>query len=267
MNKQIKEGLHFLTFNLLSNGKNILHAVTTRTRGVSVAPFDSLNLGWNVGDVKENVIRNYQLLSSALGLELGSLVTCKQVHGDRIIEVNQEYNGRGLFPHYREAADAMITNVSGLVLIIRIADCIPVLFYDPVQKAVGIAHAGWRGTLKKIAAKTVELLIDRYNSNPANILVGIGPGIGPCCYEVDGKVRSLYEENISSGGRLFEEREGKIYLNIWEANRSQLLDIGIKEKNIELAGLCTSCNPQTFFSHRRDKGRTGRFAALIGLKE
>jgi hypothetical protein len=148
---------------------------------------------------------------------------------------------------------------------VRIADCVPVLFFDPVQKVIGIAHAGWKGTLKKIAAKTVGFLIDRYNSNPATILVGIGPAIGACCYEVDGQVRSLYEESFSFGSSLLEERNGKNYLNLWEANRLQLLDTGIQEEHIEMAGLCTSCYPQSFFSHRRERGRTGRFAALIGI--
>jgi hypothetical protein len=150
---------------------------------------------------------------------------------------------------------------------VRVADCIPVLFFDPVQKVIGIAHAGWRGTVKEIAAKTAEVIVSRYNSDPARILVGIGPGIGPCCYEVDERVSSLFTKGFSSGEQLITERNGKQYLDLWEANRRQLLNTGIREENIELAGLCTACHPQTFFSHRREKGRTGRFAALIGMKE
>jgi len=263
----VKAGLAFYKFNLLSKETGIVHAITTRKGGVSAPPFDSLNLGWNVGDAKECVGRNYNVLGRALGLRLDSFVMCKQVHGDRVMEVKKKYEARGHLPPCGDEADAMITNVPGLILMVRIADCIPVLFCDPVQRVVGIAHAGWKGTLKKIAVKTIEVLIGQYNSDPATILVGIGPGIGPCCYEVGGPVRTLYEESFSFGRRLLEERKGKYYLNLWEANRSQLLETGIREEHIEIAGLCSSCNPRNFFSYRREKERTGRFAALIGIEE
>ena len=266
MHECVRAGITLLSFDLLAKETGALHAITTRAGGESLPPFESLNLGLNVGDVQECVVRNYQLVSKALGIELDSFATCKQVHGDRVIEVTEKDEAKGPFSHYHEEADAMITKVPGPVLMVRVADCIPVLFFDPVQKVIGIAHAGWRGTVKEIAAKTAEVIVSRYNSDPARILVGIGPSIGPCCYEVDNQVRAYYEEKFPSGRNLFEEREGKNYLNLWEANRRQLLNTGIREENIELAGLCTACHPQTFFSHRREKGRTGRFAALIGMK-
>jgi len=266
VHEYIREGITFLSFDLLEKETEVLHAVTTRQGGKSLPPFDSLNLGLHVGDDPERVIGNYELLSTVLAFGLDTLVACKQVHGDRVIEVREGDERRLSFLQCREEGDAMVTNIPGLVLMVRVADCIPVVFYDPVQRVIGIAHAGWRGTCRAIAAKTVEVLIDRYASNPATILVGIGPGIGPCCYEVDNQVKSLYEEDFSYGRRLIEERNGKLFLNLWEANRSQMLDTGIREEHIELAGLCTSCHPQFFFSHRRERGRTGRFAALIGMK-
>ena len=267
MHENVKAGLTFLSFDLLAKEIGVVQAITSRAGGVSLPPFESLNLGVSVGDSWECVAGNYQLISRALGIGLDSFMTCKQVHGDRVIVIAERDGAKNPFSHEREEADAMVTNISGLVLMVRVADCVPVLFFDPVQKAVAIAHAGWRGTLKGIAAKTVEVLIDRYKSDPSTILAGIGPGIGPCCYEVGNKVRALYEKRFSSGRRLFEERKGKSYLNLWEANRRQLLNTGIREENIELAGLCTACHPQIFFSHRREKGRTGRFAALIGMRE
>jgi hypothetical protein len=256
----------FFSFNLLSKEREVFQAITSRTGGVSLPPFDSLNLSLSVGDSPERVIRNYQLVSSALAFELDSLVTCKQVHGDRVIDVKKKGEVENSFLYYQEEADAMITRVPGLVLMVRIADCVPIMFFDPRQKVVGIAHAGWRGTVKGIAAKTVGALTSQYNSDPADIVAGIGPCIGPCCYEVDDHVGFLYREGFSYGERLVEKRDGRNYLNLWEANRRQLLDMGIREENIELAGLCTSCHAQTFFSHRREQRGTGRCGAFIGIR-
>ncbi|MCX5886183.1 MAG: peptidoglycan editing factor PgeF [Proteobacteria bacterium] len=267
MHEYVRAGITLLSFDLLAKETGALHAITTRVGGESLPPFESLNLGLNVGDVRECVVRNYQLVSKALGIELDSFATCKQVHGDRVIEVTEKDEAKGPFSHYHEEADAMITKVPGPVLMVRVADCIPVLFFDPVQKVIGIAHAGWRGTVKEIAAKTAEVIVSRYNSDPARILVGIGPGIGPCCYEVDERVSSLFTKGFSSGEQLITERNGKQYLDLWEANRRQLLEVGIRAENIEVAGLCTSCQNQLLFSHRKDKGKTGRFGALIGIKE
>lgn len=266
MDERVSGGLPFFSFNLFSKGKEVFQAITTRIGGVSPPPFDSLNLDVNGGDSPENVMENYQLLSNALGFELDTLVTCKQVHGDRVIEVRREDRMNCSFLHCREEADAMVTRDPGLFLMVRIADCIPVMFFDPCKKVVGIAHIGWRGALKKIAMKTGKFLIDKYNSDPATILTGIGPCIAPCCYEVDKKVGSLFRKSFSYGDTLIEKRGGRSFLNLWEANRRQLMETGIREENIELANLCTSCHSHIFFSHRKEKGRTGRFCALIGIR-
>ena len=267
MHECVRAGITLLSFDLLVKETEVLHAVTTRQGGGSLPPFDSLNLGLHVGDDPERVIGNYELLSAALAFRLDTLVACKQVHGDRVIEVREGDERRLSFLQCREEGDALVTSVPGLVLMVRIADCLPVMFFDPLRKVAGIAHAGWRGTVKKIAAKTVEVIMSRYNSDPARILVGIGPGIGPCCYEVDERVSSLFTKSFSSGEQLITERNGKQYLDLWEANRKQLLEAGIRAENIEVAGLCTSCQNQLLFSHRKDKGKTGRFGALIGIKE
>jgi len=262
----VRAGITLLSFDLLVKETEVLHAITTRAGGESLPPFESLNLGLHVGDDPERVIGNYELLSAALAFRLDTLVACKQVHGDRVIEVEKGDERRLSFLQCREEGDALVTSVSGLVLMVRIADCLPVMFFDPLHKVAGIAHAGWRGTVKKIAAKTVEVIMSRYNSDPARILVGIGPGIGPCCYEVDKRIATLFKEGFSSGEQLITERNGKHYLNLWEANRKQLLEAGVRAENIEVAGLCTSCQAQLLFSHRKDKGKTGRFGALIGIK-
>ena len=267
MHEGVRAGITLLSFDLLVKETEVLHAVTTRQGGRSLPPFDSLNLGLHVGDDPERVIGNYELLSTALAFRLDTLVACKQVHGDRVIEVREGDERWLSFLQCREEGDALVTSVPGLVLMVRIADCLPVMFFDPLRKVAGIAHAGWRGTVKKIAAKTVEVIMSRYNSDPARILIGIGPGIGPCCYEVDEKVTSLFTKGFSSGEQLITERNGKQYLNLWEANRKQLLEAGVHAENIEVAGLCTSCQNQLLFSHRKDKGKTGRFGALIGIKE
>lgn len=234
-----RKPINTFLFENLSHLKGIRHFVSTRNGGTSKPPFNTLNLSFNVSDDPKNVLQNRKLLTEALGIDIESITTAKQVHNNKIAVVTREMRGRGSNDHESalDDIDAMVTNVPGILLMIQVADCVPLLFYDPVKKVIAAVHAGWRGTVLKIARNTVKSMANKYKSDPYNIYVGIGPSIGPCCYEVD----------------------------LWETNKRQLLDSGIPQSNIEVSRICTRCEKKTFFSYRAGKGVTGRFGAGIML--
>jgi len=247
----------------------VVHGFSGRTGGVSQGPYDSLNLSIHTQDKLENVLENRRRLAELLGIAPTDLVGAHQVHEDRIYRVTKEDKGRGsLEPGSAiPATDALMTNERGLALIAFFADCVPVFFLDPRHKAIALAHAGWNGTVAKIAAKTVKAMQEAFNSEPAEILAAVGPSIGPCHYEVDAPVIAKFKEAFpGQEERIFRPapKTGHAYLNLWEANVLQLQEAGIAAENITLAGICTFCRQEEFFSHRG--GMAGRQAALIMLK-
>ena len=251
----------------------VTHAVSTRIDGVSKPPFDSLNLALHVGDEPENVIANRKKFVQSLGFDITDIVTPNQVHGEKIFRVDENYRGCGC-TNYADSipeTDALITNTPALPLMLCFADCVPIFFVDVANSAIGLAHGGWRGTFKKIAAKTLLKMGDEFGTRPENCLIGIAPSIGACCYEVSGEVldkcKEAFPKNVDE---LLIERDGKIFLDLWRANVVQLLEIGVPEENIDVAGECTCCNVGWYFSyraaHKKNLDRTGRIAALIALK-
>lgn len=217
-------------------------------------------MSFNVSDDPKNVLQNRNLLAEALGIDIERITTAKQVHNNKAAVVTRKMCGRGA--NDQESAldgiDAMVTNVPGILLMIQVADCVPLLFYDPVKKVIAAAHAGWRGTVLKIARNTVNTMVKKYRSDIHNIYVGIGPSIGPCCYEVGREV-------IQEAKGLITTRNGSSYFDLWEANKRQIIDSGIPLSNIEVSQICSHCKSDTFFSSRAGKGITGRFAAGIML--
>jgi len=238
-----------------------MHFISTRGGGASDPPFDKLNLSFNVSDDPKHVASNRKLLSSALGFNVESLTTAKQVHGNKVAIITKDMRGKGSNDHASalNGIDAMVTDIPGILLMVQVADCVPLLFYDPKRKVIAATHAGWRGTVLKIAKNTVDTMIKQYRSDPTHIYVGIGPSIGPCCYEVG---REVLREASKD---LIKTRNGKNYFDLWEANKSQLIETGIPASNIEVSQLCTLCNSDTFFSSRAGGGVTGRFGAGIML--
>lgn len=247
----------------------VIAAFTTRKGGVSQGEFAQCNLGLAVGDEPAAVVENRRRALLAVGLELSTMVAAQQVHGDRVARVGRGEAGRGALA--RETAipdvDALITDESGLTLIIGCADCVPVYLVDPDRSAIGLAHAGWRGTVGKIAAKTVTAMTEDFGSRPGRLLAAIGPSIGPCCYEVDetvaGPLREAFPEDWPR--LLTAGRPGHWRADLWTANRVALLQAGLGEDRIRAASLCTACYPKTFFSHRASGGHTGRMAAILAL--
>ncbi len=258
-------------FDNLTRHDNIVHFVTTRRGGYSDAPYNSLNLGLHSGDNPIKVMKNRELLSHVLEIEDGCFLTSRQVHGDKVRVITEEAIRSGISVHklMTEAADAMITDLPNFCLAVMIADCTPILLYDPKIKAIGIAHAGWRGTVKKIAQKTVESMIKEFGCKPSDIMAGIGPSISPEHYEVGKDVIEEVKKNLDKGEELIARisDNGKGHFDLWEANRRQLLKAGIPGDNIETAGLCTYGNPDLFFSYRYQGDRFGRLMAGIMLRK
>ena len=270
MIRKKKGELTFLLSPNLSHTTKLIHAISTRSGGVSSGSYKSLNLSFHVGDEQKNVIRNYQILSRALGFNLSSLATCQQIHHNAVALVDKNNFEKDCFlpQNTIPETDALVTDVPGITLMTRYADCVPLFFYDPKTHTIAIAHAGLKGTLAHIARKTVEVLVNEYHCKPEHILTAIGPSIGPCCYQIGSTTADEAVKELSSGQECLKEgSEGNIYFNLWKANEKQLKDTGIKDDHLHCAGLCTSCNTDLFFSYRKEKKVTGRFGALIGLRE
>jgi hypothetical protein len=256
-------GLVFYQFKQLRHIEGLSHAVFTRRGGVSPAPYDSLNLSTSVGDSGSNTQANYRRMVESIGINGHDACSTWQVHGADVVVAR-----RGGLPDPLPQADAMITDEPDLVMTMRFADCVPLLFYDPVHHAAGIAHAGWRGTLAGVGPATVTAMAEAYGTQPQDVIAGIGPAIGPCCYEVGPEVIAQVMEALSFGAEvIIQPANGGglgAHLDLWEANRRALLAIDVQ--SIELAHICTACNTTEFFSHRAEAGRTGRFGAVIMLQ-
>ncbi|MBM7867546.1 peptidoglycan editing factor PgeF [Heliobacterium gestii] len=243
-----------------------VHAFSTRRGGFSDPPYDGLNVALHVGDEPGRVKQNRQALSRSLGLPEGDWVCVNQVHSDRIVWVGPGEDIDGAIPATPIDADALATEAAGVPLAVFGADCGLLLFYDPQARRIGAVHAGWRGTVAGLPKKMVEAFVAR-GSRPGDIRVAIGPQIGPCCYPVGDDVAAAFGERWAFAEAVLGPRdsEGKRALHLALAQRLQLVMSGIEEAHIGELGRCTSCT-DTLFSYRRDKGRTGRQAALIMLK-
>ena len=268
----LEERLHSLSifrFRNLSKQRGIDHFVSTRIGGLSFPPFESLNLGLHVEDAPKTVLKNRGLLASNLKTSLSDFTLAKQIHSGTVTIVTEQMRGYGAvdFNTAIEETDAMVTSVTGLCLVVLSADCVPVLLFDSRKRVVAAVHAGWRGCVKLIARKTVEILQHEFNCQPTDILAGIGPSIGPCHYEIGPEVISQVEDTFGStdGYVTNESADGKGYFDLWEANKRQIMETGVPPQNIEIAQICTYCKAHQFFSARHQKGRTGRFGTGIML--
>lgn len=238
--------------------ERIEHAVMGRLGGVSGGAYYSLNVGGSVGDDPVAVAENLRRVYAVLGWCGKDVVSGHQVHGDRVHRVSADDAGRTI-----PATDALISDVPGLLLLGRYADCVPVLLFDPIKGAVGLAHAGWRGTVQRIAAKAVEAMTGAFDSRAEDMRAVIGPSIGPCCFEVGNQVLEVFRDAYPDPASGIADVEGG-RVNLWRANALQLEECGVRV--IDVAGLCTACHVDRFYSHRREKGNTGRFAVAIGLR-
>lgn len=264
-----KEGIKYLIFEIFTNTGLVEHVFTTRIGGVSAGHFKSLNMAFHVGDDPAAVAENRRQACGALGAGLEDLVAGQQVHGTTIFRVSSGHRGRGSLSMEDAIpeTDGLITMEKGLLLSSYYADCVPVMLLDPVRRAIGLAHAGWKGTVGRIAAKTVQSMSCYYGTDPGDCLAVVGPSIGPCCYEVDAPVLERVEEGFAGRPELVKQTApGRWRLNLWLANRIALVEAGLREDNIVVTGLCTSCNQELFFSYRGQTGACGRMASLMMIK-
>lgn len=252
-------GLRYLQFDLFD--RNLPHAVFSRVGGVSPSPWQSLNLGSTVGDDLQRVHENRRRALAALGREGQSVYDVWQVHSAHVVVADSPRHAGT--PHVQ--ADAILTDRPGLTLLMRFADCVPILLHDPVRKVVGIVHAGWQGTVRGVVREAISTMQAAFGSDPANVLAAIGPSIGPDHYEVGPDVIEAVSASFGAAATgLLIERQGRTSFDLWAANRLLLEEAGVKY--IEVATLCTACHLEDWFSHRAEKGRTGRFGALIALE-
>ena len=254
-------------FEQLDGDPALDHAVFTRQGGVSRPPYASLNLGHSVGDDPIAVDINYRRVYQALGIQGSQTTTCHLTHSADVWVVTAADRGRVV-----GQGDAIITADPGVYLSMRFADCVPILLCDPLRRAVGLAHAGWRGTVKNVAGAVVQAMVDELGCSTQAMTAVVGPAIGPCCYQVGQQVIQAVETAVGRDGSadedgraLFSRRhEGYAYFDLWEANRRQLAAAGVGR--VVIAGLCTACHTDHFFSHRAEQGHTGRFGVIIGYR-
>ncbi len=254
--------LNYYSFEIFADTP-ILQGIFTRQGGVSPSPWNSLNTGGTNGDIRENVIENRRRIFEAFDRKVKSIFDVWQVHGKEVIATSQ---ARPLDVAHQKA-DAILTDREEITLFMRFADCVPIYFFDPVKRVIGIAHAGWQGTVAKIVQATVKAMRQQYNCQPVNILAGIGPSICVEHYEFGGQALEIVEKSFAAErAEVLLEKNGKIHFDLWRANFLLLIQAGLKQEHIQTSGICTAGNVENWYSHRAEHGKTGRFGALLALK-
>lgn len=270
MNVRKNKGVTYLTWPEFEKIPGFVHGFSTRLGGVSEGICSSMNLSFTRGDKEEAVRENYNRISAALGFSPEDIVTSDQTHTANVRVITAEDRGNGITkPRPYTDVDGMITNVPGLVLATFYADCVPLYFADPVHKAVGLSHSGWRGTAAGIGAVTVKELQKHYGTRPEDIYAAVGPSICQDCYEVSEDVILEFQKTFSRElwkDIFYRKENGKYQLNLWEANRQILLGAGILPEHISMPNLCTCCNPEFLYSHRASQGKRGNLGAFLGIK-
>lgn len=258
-------------FSGLSGFRDICHFTTTRHGGVSTGTFASMNPGIYTDDDPDFVQKNLEILSNAIGIPAGQIFMPRQTHEDGILSLDSRFLSLSEEEQKERlrGMDALVTDVPGICVAISTADCVPVLLYAPDRKAVAAIHAGWRGTVLGIAAKTARLMVERYACDPAELIAGIGPSIGPEAFEVGEEVVKAFEDAGVSMARILRRHPEthKAHIDLWEANRSQLLKAGLSAAHIEVAGICTYTCHEDYFSARRLGIRSGRILTGIYLRK
>lgn len=262
-----KDGLTYIRFPRLAACGAVKHIFSTRMGGVSNSVYGPMNLSFNRGDSRENVLENYKILCGAVGIDTNKLVLTHQTHTANVRAVTEEDCGTGIFKEPFSDVDGLITDRPGVALVTQYADCTPLVFCDPVKRVAATSHAGWRGTVQEIGAVTVKKMIDEFGCRAENIIAGIGPCIGKCCYEVDDPVINGFKKldyiNISDIAE--EKGGGKYMLDLVTANKLILIHAGIDPNNIDASDICTCCNSAELHSHRASPLKRGNLAAIIAL--
>ena len=264
-------GVTYLSFPILEDTGLISHAFSTRLGGVSKGDFATMNFSFTRGDDRDDVLENYRRMAAALGVDRERMVLTWQTHTTNVRRVTEEDEGKGIVRDrdYRDV-DGLITDIPGITLVTFFADCVPLYFLDPVHKAIGLSHSGWRGTVKRMGQVTVDAMKEAFGTRPEDIIACIGPSICGDCYEVGEEVADEFADAFHEKYHdviLLKKQNGKYQLDLGKANEIVLKEAGIKGDNLAVTNICTYCNPQLLFSHRRTAERRGNLCAFLSLKE
>ena len=268
---ELKEKNHvpYIQFKNLSATGIVKHGFSTRKGGVSIGIFSSMNLNFKRGDDPDAVLENYRRMAAALNMRVEDMVLSDQTHTTNVRVITEEDRGKGILkPQDYSDVDGMITNVPGIVLVTSYADCVPLYFVDPVRKAIGLSHSGWKGTVGHIGQKTVWKMHEVYGSEPKDIVAAIGPSICQSCYEVSDDVAEAFRANFTADEAadiLLDKGNGKYQLDLWKANWYVLTDAGILPEHLSVTDLCTACHPDLLWSHRKTNGQRGGLSAFLSL--
>lgn len=286
---QTSQGVTFVEFPALSAIPFLCHGFSTKLGGVSTGIFESMNLG-NANapypDDDSNILENYRRFSHAIGVSKDSLVLSHQFHKTNVRVMTKQDIGKGIYrDRDYDEIDGMITNEPGITLVTKYADCVSLFFVDPVKKVIGLSHSGWRGTVAKIGALTVEKMCSTFSCRAEDIIAVIGPSIGKECFEISEDVAMEFAEAFSikvpqecytveeAPEELLLYRSGikegamKYHCDLWKVNEKILLDVGLRSEHVHISGMCTCCHPEIFFTHRKMGKNRGSLAAFLSMKE
>lgn len=268
---EVEKKTPYLEYPLFQETGIVTSAFSTRLGGVSEGYYSSLNLSFDRGDDPARVLENFKRIGASMGVNVEDMVLSKQTHTTNVRVVTAEDKGKGVMRerNYTDV-DGMITNVPGICLVTSYADCVPLYFVDPVKKAIGLSHSGWRGTVGKIGKNTVQLMQENFGSKPEDLLAAVGPSVCMDCYEVSEDVIEQFKEAFEKKyweDFFYKKENGKYQLNLWKANESVFLESGILPEHIAVTNVCTHCNPDILFSHRTTGNERGTLSAFLALKK
>lgn len=260
-------GMKYITFPKLSAAPGVRHIFSTRAGGVSEGARGSMNLSFRNGDSRENVEENYRRICKAASIDVSHLVLSRQTHTSNVKKVDKSHCGTGYNKPEFSDVDGLVTAEPGVALVTQYADCVPLLFYDPVARVIANSHSGWRGTVQRMGAVTVEKMVKEFGCKPENIIAAIGPSICKNCYEVDSKVFNEFKNaGFDTDSIFISKGDGEHFLlDLREANKRILLGAGVKRENMDIADLCTAENSDLLHSHRATAGKRGNLAAIIEM--
>lgn len=269
LDEKNNHGVTWLSFPSLEATGIVRHAFSTRMGGVSQGPFATMNFSFTRGDDPEAVKENYRRMANALEVDMERMVVTWQTHTTNVRLVSEKDYGKGVICErdYRDV-DGLITNIPGVTLVTFFADCVPLYFVDTKNKAIGLSHSGWRGTVNRMGQKTLERMNEAFGTDPKDVIACIGPSICQDCYEVGPEVIEQFSRTFASDHHknlFYEKPNGKYQLNLWEANRIVLSEAGIPGEQISITDICTYCNPELLFSHRRSAEKRGNLCAFLSL--